>query len=79
LIDCILDLLLRERVTQSLQVWVIKVNGFPVEVSCACTTPSHDRMEVIMHNLLLSSMIGNPPIVVLDAVNEVLPSSSMNP
>jgi hypothetical protein len=79
LIYGVAHLILGERVTHRGQVWVVKVNGIPMEVHCMHIASSHDRIEVTVDYLLFCNMVGNPPIIMLDALNVAFSSSSIHP
>jgi hypothetical protein len=73
------NLFLREGVRHGFQAWVVEVNPIPIKVNRAHFPLPHDRTKVVEDDLFFSLVIGDPPIAVLDTLNEVFSSSSIDP
>jgi hypothetical protein len=78
LVDGTSNFLLGERLTNASQIWLLEVDLIPIKVMGASNTALHDGLEVVLNDLLLSPMLGDPTLVVLEALNMIFPSSCTN-
>jgi hypothetical protein len=73
LIDDIFNLLFRERVPKSLQIWFFKKYFFAINLFCSIFTSSDNIHDMVRDDFLLLSMVGGPTIVVLEIMHVILP------
>jgi hypothetical protein len=78
LLDRVANLLFRERVPHGFQVWVVEMNSFPIKVNRARVSLPHDQTKVVEDDLLFSLMVGDPTVAVLDMLNDIFSSSSID-
>jgi hypothetical protein len=63
LLDHPMHLILGERLTETLQVWVIKTQLLPIKIMPPDISSTKDRIEMVMDNFLLSFVVSDPPII----------------
>jgi hypothetical protein len=78
LVDGTPNFLLRERLINASQIRLLEVELIPTKVMGARISPRHDRLEVGLNDWLLSPMLSDPTLVVLEALNMIFPSSCIN-
>jgi hypothetical protein len=74
LVDGTPNFLHRERLINASQIRLLEVELIPIKVMRARISPRHDRLEVVLNDWLLSPMLSDPTLVVLEALNMFFPS-----
>jgi hypothetical protein len=78
MVDGKFDLLFGERISKMVQIHELIVDVSPIKIMGAGGTPLHGLLKMVMHNILLGNMIGNPPKIVLQAMNVVFSPTSIH-